>query len=165
MSGAETDQLLRLAAFALVLAGVAGTVLPALPGAPLVFAGLLLAAWIDDFQKVGWLPLVLLGLLTLLSIAVDFAATALGAQRVGASKRAVLGAALGTVAGLFFGLPGLVIGPFAGAVAGEYWARRDWAHAQKVGLGTWLGLVLGVAAKLALVFTMVGVFAFAYYVV
>ncbi|MGH9363134.1 MAG: DUF456 domain-containing protein [Thermoanaerobaculia bacterium] len=164
MPGAsDPDALLWLAAFVLVALGVTGTVLPALPGAPLVLAGLVLAAWIDDFQKVGWLPLVFLGLLTLLSIGVDLAATALGAQRVGASKRAVLGAAVGTIAGLFFGLPGLVIGPFAGAVAGEYWARRDWARAHKVGLATWLGLLLGAAAKLALVFAMVGVFLLAYY--
>jgi uncharacterized protein YqgC (DUF456 family) len=159
----ETDALLWLAAIGLVAAGAVGTVLPAIPGAPLVLGGLVLAAWIDDFQKVGWITLGFLGLLTLLSIGIDLAATALGAQRVGASKRAVFGAAVGTFAGLFFGIPGLVIGPFAGAVAGEYWARRDWRHAHKVGLGTWLGLVLGAAAKLALVFAMVGVFLLAYY--
>lgn len=146
----------------LVLVGMAGTVLPALPGAPLVFLGLLLAAWIDGFQRVGWLALTLLGVLTLLSLGVDLLATSLGAQRAGASRQAILGAALGTVVGLFFGLPGILAGPFLGAVAGEYLARRDVAQAGRAGLGTWLGLVLGAAAKLALAFTMLALFLTAY---
>ena len=90
----------------LILVGIAGTVLPALPGLPLVFAGMLLAAWAGNFQQVGWFPLVLLGLLTALSVAIDFFATAMGAKRVGASKLAVAGAMVGTFAGLFFGPSG-----------------------------------------------------------
>lgn len=162
MSG-NPDTLLWFLAALLVAAGVAGTFLPVLPGSPLVLAGLILAAWVDDFTRVGWFTLSVLGLLTLLSLAVDVAATALGAKRVGASKRAVVGAALGTIVGLFFGLPGLLAGPFLGAMLGEYWARKDWRQAQQVGLGTWLGIVVGTAAKLALVFAMVGLFAAAYF--
>lgn len=164
-AGAEGDALLWLLAVVLVGAGVAGTVLPALPGAPLVLAGLVVAAWIDDFTRVGWLTLVVLGLLTLLTIAIDVGATALGAKRVGASKRAILGAAVGTVVGFFvgFGIPGLLIGPFVGALLGEYWARRDWRQAQKVGFGTWLGLLVAAVGKLAVVFAMLGLFAAAYY--
>lgn len=150
------------AAVLLVLAGIAGAVLPALPGVPLVFAGLLLAAWIDGFEKVGPLPLVFLALLTLLSFVVDFAATALGAKRVGASRWAVVGAALGTVAGVFFGFLGLLLGPFVGAVIGELVVQKDWRQAGRAGVGTWLGVVFGTAAKLALAFTMVGVFVTAY---
>ncbi len=146
----------------LVLAGIAGAVLPALPGVPLVFAGLLLAAWIDGFEKVGPLPLVFLALLTLLSFVVDFAATALGAKKVGASRWAVLGAALGTVVGVFFGFLGLLLGPFVGAVIGELVVQKDWRQAGRAGAGTWLGVVFGTAAKLALAFTMVGVFITAY---
>lgn len=149
-------------AVVLVLVGIAGTALPALPGAPLVFAGLLLGAWIDRFQKVGWLPLSVIALLVLLAFAVDAAATALGARRAGASKRALVGAAIGTLVGLLFGLPGLLLGPFAGAVAGELWARRDWQQSGRVGAATWVGLLLGTLAKLGLVFTMVAVFATAY---
>jgi len=93
---------------------------------------------------------------------VDLLATSLGAQRAGASRQAILGAALGTVVGLFFGLPGILAGPFLGAVAGEYLARRDVAQAGRAGLGTWLGLVLGAAAKLALAFTMLALFLTAY---
>jgi uncharacterized protein YqgC (DUF456 family) len=150
-------------AVVLVCAGVAGSVLPALPGVPLVFAGLLLAAWAGDFQQVTWIPLVVLGLLTVISFVIDFAATALGAKRVGATKLAVLGAALGTLGGLFLGLPGLILGPFVGAVAGELLSHGRMQQATRAGLATWMGLVFGTLAKLALVFTMLGVFALAYF--
>jgi uncharacterized protein YqgC (DUF456 family) len=146
----------------LVVAGILGTVLPALPGAPLVFAGLFVAAWAEGFEKVGWLTLGVLAVLTLLTVAVDFLAASLGAKRVGASWLALAGAGLGMLVGLFFGLPGIILGPFAGAVLGEYAARRDWAQARKAGFGTWLGLLIGVAGKLTLIFTMVGIFALAY---
>ena len=150
-------------ALLLVVVGMAGSVLPALPGVPLVFLGLLLAAWIGDFQQVGALPLVVLGLLTLLSFVIDLAATALGAKRVGATKLAVAGAALGTVAGLFLGLPGLILGPFVGAVAGELMSHGQMQQATRAGIATWIGLLFGTLAKLALVFTMLGVFALAYF--
>jgi uncharacterized protein YqgC (DUF456 family) len=108
--------------------------------------------------------LVLLGLLTLASFAIDFAATALGAKRVGATKLAVIGAALGTLAGLFLGIPGLILGPFVGAVAGELLSHGQVQQATRAGVATWIGLLFGTLAKLALVFTMLGVFAFAYFV-
>jgi hypothetical protein len=131
---------------------------------PLVFAGLLVAAWAGNFEQVGAFPLVVLGLLTLLSFGIDFAATALGAKRVGATKLAVLGAALGTFAGVFLGLPGLVLGPFVGAVAGELLSHGQVQQATRAGLATWMGLLFGTLVKLALVFTMLGLFAFAYFV-
>lgn len=151
-------------ALLLVGIGIAGSVLPALPGVPLVFAGLLLAAWAGGFEQVGPFPLVLLGLLTLLSFGIDLAATALGAKRVGATKLAVLGAALGTFAGIFLGLPGLILGPFVGAVAGELMSHGQVQQATRAGIATWVGLLFGTLAKLALVFTMLGLFAIAYLV-
>jgi len=154
--------LLWVLAAVLVLAGLAGTVVPALPGAPLVFAGLLCAAWADGFAKVGPGTLVVLGLLTALTFGVDIAATALGAKRFGAGKAALLGAALGSLVGLFFGLPGLLLGPFVGAVLGELVTARDFSKAQKAGFGAWLGLLLGTLGKLAIVFSMLGVFAAAW---
>lgn len=160
----EMGVLLWVLAVILVLVGIAGTILPALPGAPLVGIGLVLAAWADRFEKVGWFPLVVIGILTVLTLVVDFLATMMGAKRVGASGLALFGAALGTVAGLFFGLPGVILGPFVGAVVGEYLARRNHEQAVKVGVGTWIGLLLGTAGKLALIFMMIGVFAFAYFV-
>jgi hypothetical protein len=148
----------------LVCVGLAGSVLPALPGVPLVFAGLLLAAWAEDFERVTWITLVVLGLLTIISFVIDFAATALGAKRVGATKLAVAGALVGTVLGIFFGPPGLILGPFVGAVAGEMLSHGKMQQAARAGLATWMGLIFGTLAKLALVFTMLGVFAFAYLV-
>ena len=147
----------------MVALGVAGTVLPGLPGVPLVYAGLCVAAWADGFQRVGALVLALLGLLTLLSFIVDFAAVALGARRVGATRLAVAGAALGMFAGLLFGLPGLLLGPFVGAVAGELLSHGRVEQAGRAGIATWLGLLFGTLAKLALVFAMLGVFAVAWF--
>lgn len=151
-------------AVVLVCVGIAGSVLPALPGVPLVFAGLLLAAWAGDFQQVGWMPLVVLGLLTAASFVIDLVATAAGAKRVGATRLAVVGAALGTLGGLFLGLPGLLLGPFVGAVAGELISHGKVEQATRAGLATWMGLLFGTLAKLALVFTMLGIFALAYFV-
>jgi hypothetical protein len=150
-------------AVVLVCVGVAGSVLPALPGVPLVFAGLLLAAWAGDFERVTWVAVVVLGLLTLVSFVIDFAATAAGARRVGATKLAIVGAAVGTLAGLFLGLPGVIVGPFVGAVAGELLSHGKMQQATRAGVATWMGLLFGTLAKLALVFTMLGVFALAYF--
>jgi len=147
----------------LVLIGIAGIILPALPGVPLVFAGLLVAAWGDGFERVGWLPLVVLGVLTIISVVVDVLSTVIGAQKVGASKLALLGSAIGTVVGLFFMPIGLFVGPFAGALIGEYLHGRKLGQATKVGLGTWLGIVLGIAFKMGLAMAMVGVFAMAWF--
>jgi len=147
----------------LMFAGLAGTVLPALPGVPLVFAGLLLGAWADGFVRVGPLTLILLGVLTALSFAIDFAAAALGAKRVGATKYAIIGAALGTLTGIFFGLPGLLIGPFAGAVTGELLAHGRLPQAARAGMATWVGLLFGTLVKIALVCTMIGIFIAAWF--
>jgi len=152
-----------LIAALLVIVGFAGIILPALPGVPLVFLGLLVAAWTEGFERVGWLPLVVLGVLTVISIVVDVLSTVIGAQKVGASKLALLGAAIGTVVGLFFMPIGLFVGPFAGALLGEYLHGRKLGQATKVGLGTWLGIVLGVALKLGLAMTMIGLFAAAWF--
>jgi len=157
----DATLLLWLLATVLVLAGLVGLLLPVIPGVPLVFAGLLVAAWAEDFAYVGTGTLALLAALVVLAYIVDFAATALGAKRFGASRRAVVGAALGAVVGIFFGLPGILLGPFIGAVIGELSAQRGLRDAGRAGLGATLGLVLGVAAKLALAFSMLGVFAMA----
>ncbi len=152
------DILLWLAAALLLIAGFIGLVLPAVPGAPLIFAGMLLAAWAEDFQYIGAGTLSVLALMAALSYAADFAAGALGAKRFGASRRAVIGAAIGAIAGLFFGLPGGLLGPFVGAVGGELSTRRSLGDAGRAGVGATLGLVLGAAAKIALAFAMIGTF-------
>jgi uncharacterized protein len=154
----DTSLLLWLLAALLVLVGLAGTLLPLLPGIPLMLAGMLIAAWADDFTRIGWVTLTILAVLTAASFVVELVAAALGAKRVGASRAAITGAALGTVLGFFLGLPGLVLGPFVGALAGELMARRDPRRAVHVGLGAWVGFAVGTVAKLAVAFMMLGVF-------
>jgi hypothetical protein len=153
----QTALLLALAAL-LVAAGLAGTVLPALPGIPLIFLGLFVAAWAEDFQHVGLWTIGILGALALVAYVVDLVAGALGAKKFGASRLAVVGALLGAVAGLFLGIAGILLGPFVGAAAGELVARRDLLQAGRAGFGTWLGLVVGGAVKIAIAFSMLAVF-------
>ena len=149
---------LWIAAVALIAIGVAGTILPAIPGVTLVFAGMLLAAWIDHFARIPVWLVVVFGVLTAIAWAVDYLAAAAGAKRVGASKLAVIGAMIGTLAGIFTGLWGLLFMPLVGAAIGEFIAQRDLRRAGKVGLATWLGLLAGTAVKVAIVFAMLGAF-------
>jgi len=148
----------------LIVLGVIGTFVPAIPGPALVFAGMLLGAWIDHFSRIGAITLAVLGLLTVLALAVDIVAGVVGARRVGASRLALIGAAAGGIIGLFFGIIGIVVLPFVGAVAGELLSRPRLASAARVGIGTWLGMAFGALAKAALVFAMLGVFVLAYFV-
>jgi uncharacterized protein YqgC (DUF456 family) len=153
--------ILWITAIALIVLGVAGTVLPVLPGATLVFGGIALAAWIDGFTRIPWWLLLVLAVLTAMAWAVDYVAAAVGAKRAGASPLAIIGAAIGTVAGIFSGLWGLLFMPLVGAAIGEYLARRDVRGAGKAGIATWIGLLFGTVVKLAIVLTMVGIFVFA----
>jgi uncharacterized protein YqgC (DUF456 family) len=152
-----------LLAALLVIAGLVGTVVPALPGAPLVFAGLFVGAWIGAFEVVGWTTVAILAVLAALAWAVDFVAGALGARYVGAGPRAFWGATLGALVGMFFGLPGLLLGPFLGAVLGELSGGRGLRHSGRAGVGAWLGVIVATAIKLGLVFLMIGVFAFSFF--
>lgn len=149
-------------AIVLVIGGLVGAIYPMLPGPPMVFAGLWLGAYADQYQHAGFKTLVLIGVLGGIAVLLDFVAASFGAKRVGASPMAITGATLGTLVGLFFGIPGLLFGPFLGAMAGELYAQQSLHQATRSGLGTWLGLFLGTIAKLALSFMMIGVFAFAW---
>ena len=155
--------LLWLLATLLIVVGFVGIVIPALPGTVLIFAGLLLAAWTDDFERVGVVTLVVLGMLAAVSYAVDFFAAAIGAKRLGASRRAVVGAGLGSLAGVFFGIPGLILGPFLGAVAGELTVDRDVKRAGRAGLAAWAGFVVGMGVKVGLAVGMLAIFLIAFF--
>lgn len=144
----------------MVLAGLAGCLLPAIPGLPLIFLGALAIAWAGDFQQLGAITLGILAAMALLGMLIDFVAGVFGAKVSGASSRALLGAALGSVVSIFFGLPGLVLGPFIGAALGEWQVHRDAYQAGKVGLATLAGLIAGTVAKLAMALAMIGVLAF-----
>jgi uncharacterized protein YqgC (DUF456 family) len=150
--------LLYVLGFALVIIGLVGIVLPALPGHILILVGLIVAAWAEHFMRVGMWTLVVIGVIAAASYLVDFGAAALGAKHLGASSRAMVGAGLGTVAGLFLGLPGIILGPFVGAVIGELTVDRDLRRAGRAGVAAWIGFAIGTAVKVALAFVMIGIF-------
>lgn len=152
------DIALWVIAISMILIGIVGTVLPALPGVLFVFAGIVLAAWIDEFTRIGGWVVGIAGVLALAGVAIDLACQLLFARRAGASKLGLLGAALGTVLGIFAGLIGLVFFPLIGAAAGEFISHRDALRAGQVGMATWIGLLIGTVIKLAIVFAMAGMF-------
>jgi uncharacterized protein YqgC (DUF456 family) len=150
--------LLWILSIVLIVAGLAGIVLPALPGTFLVLAGIVLGAWIDDFQRVGPWTLGAVTVLAVLAWVMDYVSATLGAKRAGASRQAVIGAALGTVVGVFMGLVGVLFMPLVGAAVGEFIARREHGQALRVGIATWIGLLAGMLAKFILAFAMIGIF-------
>jgi len=154
--------LLWTLAMAMVAVGLVGIVMPALPGHVLIFGGLLLAAWADGFRHVGVWTIVVIGAIGAASYAIDFVAAAVTTRRFGASRRAMAGAAIGTLAGFFFGLIGLVAGPFIGAVVGELTASRDARQAGRAGVAAAIGFAIGTAAKVAIAFVMIAIFAAAF---
>ena len=153
-----TDTFLWALSAILILLGLGGIVLPALPGTFLVLAGIVLGAWIDDFTRVGWIAVTAVAVLAVLAWAMDYVAAMLGAKRAGASRQALAGAALGTVAGIFMGLVGVLFMPLVGAAIGEFMARRSHSGAVRVGIATWLGLLAGMLAKFVLAFMMIGIY-------
>lgn len=142
----------------LTVTGLAGMLLPVLPGAPLLFLGLLCGAWAEDFQYVGLWTLLLLAALAALTYLVEFLASVLGARTFGGSRRAMVGAAVGGILGLFLGFPGILLGPFLGAVLGELSLQRTLDQASRAGFGTVVGMAVGVAGKLAIGIAMIGIF-------
>jgi len=150
------DLFLYVLAAALIVGGLAGAILPILPGVPMIFGGIWLAAAVDEYRHLGWGWLVAIGIVATLGIAVDFISGSLGAKKIGASPRALWGAGIGTTIGMFFGLPGLLIGPFAGAVIGELWSGKSILRSAHVGVSTWFGMLLGIVAKVVLSFLMIG---------
>ncbi len=152
------DIILYMVAALLVLGGLAGAILPILPGIPMIFGGLWLASWVDGYQHAGMWTLVVIAILGIIAMALDFVAGAFGAKRVGASKMAVWGAFIGTIVGMFFGIAGIVIGPFAGALLGELANGNSVLRSTHVSVSTWVGMLLGTLAKLVLSFMMIGVY-------
>lgn len=142
----------------LIVGGLLGAILPSLPGLPMIFGGIWLVAAVDNYRHLGLWWLLLIGALGALGVIVDFIAGTLGAKRVGASKRALWGASLGTFVGMFFGIPGILLGPFAGALLGELASGTSVLRSAHVGIGTWLGLLFGALVKLVISLMMIGLF-------
>lgn len=157
------DIALYILALALIIGGLAGSVLPALPGIPMIFGGIWLAAALDDYRHLGGWWLGGIAMIGAVGVAMDFVAATLGAKRTGASKEALWGASVGTVAGMFFGLLGLFLGPFLGALLGELCSGRSVLRSAHVGIGTWLGLLFGTLIKLVASLVMVALAAFGWW--
>ena len=141
-----------------IITGLVGLIIPVIPGPIILLAGLVMAAWAENFFFVGPMIITILTILAILAHALDFMAGAMGVKRFGASRKAAFGAAMGAVFGIFFGFIGMLIGPFIGAVIGELTVQRNFQAAGLAGIGAWLGMVVGAAAKMAIGFSMVGVF-------
>jgi uncharacterized protein YqgC (DUF456 family) len=155
---AMVNMVLYAIAVALIVAGLAGAIVPTLPGIPLIFGGIWLIAGVDRYQHVGPWWLVGIAGVGAVGLTLDLLAAALGAKRVGASKQAVWGALAGTIIGLLFGLPGLLLGPFLGAVLGELAAGNSVLRSTHVGVNAWVGLIFGTIIKLVSSLMMVTLF-------
>ena len=142
----------------LTLTGFSGLLLPIIPGAPILFLGLLFGAWAENFHYIGVWTLLLLAAMAALTYLVELAASILGVKKYGGSNRAMFGAAVGGVVGIFLGIPGILLGPFVGAVVGELSLQRSLDEASRAGFGTVVGLAIGVAGKLAIGIAMIGIF-------
>jgi uncharacterized protein YqgC (DUF456 family) len=145
-----------------VVVGLVGLVLPAVPGTPLIMGGLALVAWADGFTRIGAFALAFILLLGAVGMALEHVAGALGARKAGASRWGVAGAVIGLMAGLPFGLPGLLLGPGIGAALFEYVRDPDFKRALRSGGGVFIGFLIGTVVKYAFAFAMIGVAAFAY---
>jgi len=156
------DMALYLLAAALIIGGLIGSVIPALPGLPMIFGGIWLTAAVDDYRHLGLWWLLIIGGLGTAGVVIEFIASTLGAKRVGASRLALWGASLGTLAGMFLGIPGLLLGPFIGALLGELASGTSVLRSAHVGVGTWIGLLFGTLMKLVISFMMVGLFGLAW---
>jgi uncharacterized protein YqgC (DUF456 family) len=150
--------LLNALAAAFIVVGLVGAIVPVLPGIPLIFSGIWLIAGVDGYRHLGLGWLLGIAALGAVGLVVDLLAGALGAKRMGASSQAVWGALIGTLIGLFFGIPGLLIGPFFGAVLGELSAGNSLLRSAHAGVSAWVGLMFGTLIKLVSSLMMVALF-------
>jgi uncharacterized protein YqgC (DUF456 family) len=149
--------LLDVIAIVLIALGLAGAIVPTVPGIPMIFIGIWLIAGVDHYRHLGYGWLICIAAVGAVGLTIDLLAGALGVKRVGASKQAVLGALFGTIVGLCFGLPGLLFGPFLGAVLGELAAGSSVLRSTHVGISAWLGLIFGTIVKLVSSLMMVAI--------
>jgi hypothetical protein len=143
----------------LMLAGLAGAVLPVIPGPALVLAGALLYAWYGDFVMVTWGTLGVLAALAGLGFVLDWAASIIGARAFGSGRWGMIGSCIGACAGFVVAnVFGAVIGMFAGACVFELARGRDLRSSLTIGCGTLVGFLAGTAGKVILTLAMVLIF-------
>ena len=144
---------------ALMAIGLIGTVLPIFPGTAVIFAAAVLhRIMLGPEKSIGWPTILVLLFLTLASYAIDFVGGWFGARRFGATRWGILGASVGTIVGLFFGLPGLLLGPVLGALAGEIIGGKRLVPAGRAGWGALLGNIAAILGKLLIALAMVSWF-------
>jgi len=139
--------------------GVAGSILPGLPSTPLVLLSGILHKLYFGVAGVGWVVMSVLAALTALSLVMDYTASIYGARRLGATWRGATGAMVGGLIGVFFNLPGILLGPFLGALAFEMAGGRKLKESSRAGLGATLGLLAGALGKVFCCLAMMGLFA------
>ena len=143
----------------LLLAGLLGTILPLLPGPVLIFVAGVLHTFLRPESAMSWWGIGFMAVLLALSFIVDFVSGALGTKHFGGSKWGIWGVIIGGLVGLFFGLPGLIIGPVVGGfVAERYIAKKEFHPAAKATWGTVVGTTLGMVARVGLSVAMIAVF-------
>jgi uncharacterized protein len=149
---------------AVFAAGLAGLIVPVLPGSLLLVAGVALMGWASHFTVIGWTTVIAAAVIGLIMVAADHLAGVLGARAFGSSGWAMVGGAVGVVVGLFFGLPGIILGPAVGATAFEFWKDPNLGRAARAGAGALVGFLIGTVVKVALAFVMIGLVAIAFLV-
>jgi uncharacterized protein len=153
-----TDVVLWVVISALLLLGLAGTIVPFLPGTPLIVVAALVHAIAYDWTPVTPWRFALLAAVAAFGYVLHYVAGGLGARRAGGSWWAVVGALIGGGVGLFFGLPGLLLGPPVGAITGELLRSGDLTTSIRTGIAAFVGMVAGAIANFALAVTMIGLF-------
>ena len=146
-------------ALLLMAVGLVGSVVPGLPGTPVVLLAAIGHRLCFGQASASTLVLIVLGLLTVVSLVCDYLATILGAKKFGATWRGAFGAVVGGLIGLFFGLPGMILGPFLGATLLEMLGDKKFKAALKAGAGAVVGLLLGIIGKFAICVIMIALFA------
>ncbi len=142
----------------LIVTGLLGSVVPIIPGPILILIGSFVYAWHTDFLNVTWVVLGILALLALISQALDYLASVIGAKKFGASRWGIIGSFAGGIIGIFFGIFGILIGPFLGAVLFEMLTGKGFNSSVKIGFGTLVGFLGGTIGRVVIAFTMVGIF-------
>lgn len=145
-------------ALLVMLVGLLGSVLPGLPGPPLILAAAFLHKLVRADASADWWVVIVLAVLTLMSLGLDFVASSIGAKQMGATWRGAVGAAVGAIFGLLWMPFGLVLGPLLGATAFEMIGGRAWREAGKAGVGAVLGMLAGAIGKVACSIAMIGLF-------
>ena len=142
------EQLIGLALALLVMGvGCLGSIVPALPSTPLVLIAAIGHKLYFQETSLGWMAMTALVLITVLALVMDYLASIYGAKRFGATRHGMVGAVVGGLVGLFFNLPGILLGPFIGATLFELIGGRAFKPSAQAGLGATLGLFAGAVGK------------------